>query len=677
MTFGINIISLALRRPFVHLISVYFSLILVSPTVLAVGLGEIRVRSSLGQSLVAKLDIVGAEDEVISPSCVRARVITMEGTFVASANVALNLTQRQRSISFTTRPAINEPAVKLIVDINCETQLHREFLLLLDLPETTEMPSRILGNSRDDVSLENQSNQQPARLESQASSPSTSPKSSKISNNAETSAKIAIPKPRRKNTPNTLADAVPVEKPTQSDLKPVNTQVATKKNRDVLKLSDEVQVVAQGLRMSDVLSSDSGKELLRNAQELQSLREAQAKMAALLRDEKGVEKITEILPSSLASPTAQTTAVNESAEILKLKKEAERLQRQSLQDKSALAELKNKAPFDFWIWILAIVATVSVAIILFLLFYIKRKVHALDSHWWENTEPGANSVFAVPIEEVIDGVQASYYSKPIHASESPNSSAKSPSRGAASDNVDLKKETRSNEPNTVSGGQRTPTLEETNSSIFNFFLPRGSSVAVEEISDVTQEAEFWISMNDPQRAIEILSAQEQVEHPDSPLPWLFLLDLYRSTNNQHKYDPLRERFIVFFNANIPEFNANLSEIHHRHLEDFGHLMEQVCQKWGGSDIVPFLESLLVDDREGKRVGFDLPVYRDILMLLGIAHELERIKAIEGSSPYGTMSSSANEVEPEAPIPDPVAEADFGTIEFEVINFPKPDIFKNK
>jgi hypothetical protein len=37
--------------------------------------------------------------------------------------------------------------------------------------------------------------------------------------------------------------------------------------------------------------------------------------------------------------------------------------------------------------------------------------------------------------------------------------------------------------------------------------------------------------------------------------------------------------------------------------------------------LPFLESLLVDDRDGKRMGFELPVYRDILLLISVANEL--------------------------------------------------------
>ena len=54
------------------------------------------------------------------------------------------------------------------------------------------------------------------------------------------------------------------------------------------------------------------------------------------------------------------------------------------------------------------------------------------------------------------------------------------------------------------------------------------------------------------------------------------------------------------------------------LEDFPRLVENVCKLWSDDQALPYLESLLVDDRDGERVGFDLPVYREIIMLIGIA-----------------------------------------------------------
>ena len=112
-----------------------FSFILVSITSLmavvmpafALGLGEMRVRSALGQTLLVHADLVGGETELINPSCLRARVVTMDGVFIASANILIHQNQKRRALTFSTRQAINEPAINLIIDINCETQLHREF----------------------------------------------------------------------------------------------------------------------------------------------------------------------------------------------------------------------------------------------------------------------------------------------------------------------------------------------------------------------------------------------------------------------------------------------------------------------------------------------------------------------------------------------------------------------
>jgi hypothetical protein len=40
-------------------------------------------------------------------------------------------------------------------------------------------------------------------------------------------------------------------------------------------------------------------------------------------------------------------------------------------------------------------------------------------------------------------------------------------------------------------------------------------------------------------------------------------------------------------------------------------------------VVPYLKSLLRDDRNGTRHGFDLPVYRDILQLIALATDPDR------------------------------------------------------
>ena len=616
-------------------------------SVFALGLGELRVRSSLGQPLLVHSNVMGAETESLNPSCLRARVVSMDGAFIASATISIHQKQKMRALSFSTQQAINEPAVNLIIDINCETQLHREFSILLDPPNVSvgsansaRDPSPFAKADTPQISSQTFTDVAPTN----ASSLKSTEKKQK-QRSAE-----ALPKVFNEESP------VPQKKSKNRVEKSIASNVPAK---DVLKLSDDIVLpdFPQGLRMSDILSSSSGQQLVENNQEL---RAAQARMAAILRDE--VVPVAPVLPN-----------VVDSSEIASLKRETEKLRQQNLQDKSALAQLQSKSGFDYWVVILGLIAILAIGIILFLLVYIRKNLSAQNATWWEDSEQTLENQ-PEKIEDVINSLQASYDGK------SGNTAPKSEPLSKQASDAKVVADSIESEHLNVQESQdgksvsRTPSLEETNSSIFNFFAPRGNSVKVEEISDVTQEAEFWISMNDPQRAIEILAAQEQLEHPDSPVPWLFLLDLYRTVNDQQKYDRLRDRFIVFFNANIPEFETDLSTLPSRHLEDFPHLMQKICEAWNGNNIISYLESLLVDDREGKRAGFDLPVYRDILMLLGIAHELDRIMAIEG--PVKDIRSEVDVKLPlEENVTDPIAETEFGTIEFETIDFPRMEVNK--
>ncbi len=618
---------------------------------LALGLGDLRVKSALGQPLMVHANVVGSDSELLNPTCLRARVVTVDGIFISSATITIHQNAKQRALAFSTRQPINEPAINLIIDIQCETQLHREFSILLDPPEA------MIGGAV--------LNRDESPLAGTAQIPVTALGNAMSSRTSDAPAKAA-PKKKKKSADagaqNLAGEQVLLQAPDQgrkAESKSKKSGIAV--HKDVLKLSDDIEspIVSQGLRMSDVLSSEAGQRLLENTQEL---RAAQARMAAILRDE-----APNLAPISGA---AQETKVDESKEIATLRQETEQLRKQNLLDKSALAKMQDKSGFDYWLATLAVIATLSIGVILFLLMYIRRNLSGKNDSWWDGEEDALSSQ-PERIEDVINNLQSSYDTKAQTATAPSGALTKksSPSASNEAEKVGAADVSPSQALFENSSFHRTPSLEETNSSIFNFFAPRGNSVKVEEISDVTQEAEFWISMNDPQRAIEILSAQEQLEQPDSPVPWLFLLDLYRTVNDRQKYDLLRDRFIVFFNANIPEFDTDLSQVPSRQLEDFPHLIQKICDNWGRNGIVAYLEGLLVDDREGKRAGFDLPVYRDILMLLGIAHELEKIMAAEGPLKDTPVEVPVSEPELKEVPADHLAAAEFGTIEFESIDFP--------
>jgi len=152
--------------------------------------------------------------------------------------------------------------------------------------------------------------------------------------------------------------------------------------------------------------------------------------------------------------------------------------------------------------------------------------------------------------------------------------------------------------------------------------------AAEELSDEVQETEFWVHINQPLRAIEILEAKSSEDNPDSPLSWLNLFDLYRVVGDREKYEALGKRFMSVFNGRIVPWDEPLTLERPRGLEDFPELMSRIVQLWPTDALLPFMEKLLLDGREGNRDGFDLAAFRDILFLTNIAHKIQLSKKFE-------------------------------------------------
>jgi pilus assembly protein FimV len=608
-------------------------------------LGELRVQSSLGQPFKGQIGLIGSDNGDLTQHCIKVKFETTEGVMLAPAQVSVLQSGQAKSILLLSRQSIPEPVVKVVVDIVCETQLHREFLILLDPPQF----------------LSNQENISPVLLPQVGARIAAPGLPAATSSQLDGSKKVK----RIKNTAGNLLDKDPISTQTlsQKNLAEVPPPAKPKLKKpasapvDLLKLSDDSFQPQQGLKLSNTLSSSVELKLVENMVEL---RAAQVRMTAILRDEEPTQK--DHLERSAARDKLQALQI-----------ETAQLKQQSLKNKRELDQLRESSYSRNWIVGLFAFALLALMAAVMLWVYLRRIQKAKDVSWWELAREGKDMDRRKNLEEIVDHIQASYEPDP----NNPQASFEnyhfeddlSPQSGdtGASAAVAVSKETEA----FFHSEQKPPrplTLEETNSSVFNFFAPIGNSVNVEEISDVTQEAEFWMSVNDPQRAIEILEPQSNTDHPDSPVPWLYLLDLYGIVKDQNKYDQLRARFVANFNANIPEFSAEVDSESISLLENFPHLIARICSLWNSSEIIPFLQSLLIDDRDGKRAGFELPVYRDILLLISIAHELERVNAIEGMA-SGAKKPFAHHPGADASIEQP-AKVDLGMIDFEVIDFPK-------
>ncbi|HZW11833.1 MAG TPA: hypothetical protein VFF81_01400 [Noviherbaspirillum sp.] len=154
---------------------------------------------------------------------------------------------------------------------------------------------------------------------------------------------------------------------------------------------------------------------------------------------------------------------------------------------------------------------------------------------------------------------------------------------------------------------------------------RNTLPQAEEIMDVMEQVQFFLSIDDHANAVRLLEQliTDQGDTPGSPWPWLSLLDIYRKLGEQEEYERLRARFSQRYNGRVPHWSEAWEET--EGLIALPHLRKRITQLWKTDKIVPFLERLLVDNRGGTRQGFDLSSFQDIRMLLEIAYTTHESK----------------------------------------------------
>jgi hypothetical protein len=146
----------------------------------------------------------------------------------------------------------------------------------------------------------------------------------------------------------------------------------------------------------------------------------------------------------------------------------------------------------------------------------------------------------------------------------------------------------------------------------------------DETSAMMKLVDAWMELNTPDKVFELLQPFNEVGQPASPLPWLCLLDVYRALGDQQKYEAILARIKVLFNVKLAPWDTQSSRQPPKTLADFPHIIDEILGLWQSAGVVPYLKSLLRDDRNGTRHGFDLPVYRDILQLIALASEPDRL-----------------------------------------------------
>jgi len=105
------------------------------PQAHALGLGEANVASALGQPLQMTVPVMMERDAGLSQDCVRIVPGNPGGDSIASLGSARAWFDSDRSqLSIVSLQPVNEPALRVTVEVGCSERVRREYSLLLDPP---------------------------------------------------------------------------------------------------------------------------------------------------------------------------------------------------------------------------------------------------------------------------------------------------------------------------------------------------------------------------------------------------------------------------------------------------------------------------------------------------------------------------------------------------------------
>lgn len=147
------------------------------------------------------------------------------------------------------------------------------------------------------------------------------------------------------------------------------------------------------------------------------------------------------------------------------------------------------------------------------------------------------------------------------------------------------------------------------------------AVATEELFDLQQQVEFFISLGQAHQAVEVLKAYISENEERSPLAYLDLLKLQYDLGLQEDYEHTRREFNAKFNAGTPSFEHY--SYSRRSLERYPLALSRIQALWPGPSVLALLErTIFKQEMEDEQAAiFDLEAYRELLLLYGIAREL--------------------------------------------------------
>jgi hypothetical protein len=284
-------------------------------------------------------------------------------------------------------------------------------------------------------------------------------------------------------------------------------------------------------------------------------------------------------------------------------------------------------------------ATLALGLGIALLLAIAAAAWALRARW---SQPRAGAAWwgGRPVGEGEEEVLESGFSQPAARSGPRSGAAAIAARNSDAPDIDLSEHApleASSRPSVPSvprasvPSSRPAASRWSNSDFQSSILGSSRNVKAEELIDIQQQADFFLSIGQADRAIALLENHVQQQGETSALAWLDLLEIYHDLARREDFDRIRADFQERFNVQVPEFDDYRRES--AGLENYSRALSRIESLWPQQRVLEVIEeSLLRKPGGGDTEGFDLEAYRELVLLYNIAKDVATHDEPEATEP---------------------------------------------
>lgn len=544
---------------------------------LALSIGDVALKSHLGEPLLAKINVTDVE---ISPesSCFTVTDVSDVPAF-KRVSISLKPYTNGYQLTINTHSVITEPIINLHVSYHCNPEFSREYVLLLDPVMQTEAtvsaPSTAITN-RATVNVAENTKQ--ASIEADAEL-------------AETFAKFPFKAKRAKKKKAKPANINPIDTKLAEAYTGKQTAANTQSPAPMTESKMPPQPSQQSSASKPYLVISSGDI---NASEHSSLPSlalrletqidfARAETAVPLTNTDAMDEVT-VMTNRLAHLEKQ---------IISLQTKNVQLMNESALAKNMLAEQKSR-----WLQNLSIV--IGLIILLAAAEWLRRKV----------------------IRNRLDKEQDQWF-EAEHNTDAKDKTTDLPANETNTTKANVFDDAFFDQPNY---GQ---------SQGYGSHLSNQPSLEDETSDDhenILENADVFIEHGRPALAIQLLQNHLSDFPSESPKIWLKLLRLIATEGSETEYEQAVNDCAQHFNIKVPSF-AEATNEDDSSIEDFQNIVSRLEGVWGSPFAVSFLNDLIYNQQSQPIEGFPPGTFEDLFFLKQIAELLSANNSKEQDELY--------------------------------------------